>query len=165
MRFIQFLLIPIIALVLAFVFLGCSSTKEISDKKETVVKIHDHVVTPDKIQDISNEGQWSVPDKEPLPPTVIITLDQIHEDPSWIPVKYTAKTKHGTVTFFPHNDSLVTDLQPDQVKYTDTNKTTTEQKVLEKQPGFFEQFGIWIKWCLIILGLLVIIFFGWKFFK
>jgi len=165
MKYILMFLLTMASLLIIIGFAGCGSTKEISDKIETTVKVQEHYVTPDKIKDTSSEGEWTVPDKEPLPPAVISTIDQIHKDSDWSKVSYTSKTKHGTVTFFPHNDSLVTDLQPDQVKYTDTNKTTTEQKVLEKQPGFFEQFGIWIKWCLIILGVLVIIFFGWKFFK
>ena len=168
MKFINSFLIIVAALVILVIANGCSSTKEISDKTETTVKIQDHTITPDKIKDTTNEGHWSyptLPDETKVTEKVKDVLNEIHNDSSFTNVSYTAVTKHGKITFFPHNDSLVTDMQPDQVKYTDTNTTKKELKVLVKEPGFFEQFGNWIKWSLIILGSVVIIFFVLKFVK
>lgn len=157
MKFIYFLIISIIALVLTILFMGCASTKTIADHETTTetttITIQDHEIIPPAIQDTfylattdTIQTDTSTNYQSPLnnPPSQGKTVKKVY------------KGKHGDITTYNDKPFITSNIQPDGVRYTDTNKYKEKdhdrQIVKEKAPGFIE--AQWIKLKNYILGIL-----------
>lgn len=139
------------------IFTGCSTTKEITSKEKTedvsYVKIEDHTVQADIIQDTLQSID------EVNPPIVV------DESSNQVIIPKTPrvyKGRHGTITYYPDRDSMITSLQPEEYHYTDTNKyqshLSDKASNTQKDPGFFEQLGITLKF--IIIGGFILVILG-----
>lgn len=128
-------IIWVLGIIGLLILTGCGSTKTVSD--QTTTTISEHYVTPPVVKD-TGMAYW-----ENTTPAMVPIIEQIHKDSSWAQVKVETTTPHGKVTYYPHNDSVIVEMQADPVKVTNTN--TVQKVVQEQQPGFFASVWLWIK--------------------